>query len=140
MSTSPHVLIVDDEPLVRRALSRLLSRRYQIVQAASAAEALDRLRDGPRFDAVVSDVAMPGMSGFDLFKTIQRDDPQLARRFVFITGASLDVEMDIIRREAVPILKKPMSPHDLFRTVEQVIASGRARPAKSRCTDDESSP
>jgi two-component system response regulator MprA len=65
------VLIVDDEPAVRAALDRALRLdRYEVELAADGREALDRLAES-RLDAVVLDVAMPGIDGLEVCKRLR---------------------------------------------------------------------
>jgi two-component system, OmpR family, response regulator MprA len=67
----PRILIVDDEPAVRGALDRALRvERYDIDLAADGREALDRLADS-RLDAVVLDVAMPGIDGLEVCRRLR---------------------------------------------------------------------
>jgi two-component system response regulator MprA len=67
----PRVLIVDDEPAVRHALDRALRlERYDIDLAADGREALDRLAES-RLDAVVLDVAMPGIDGLEVCRRLR---------------------------------------------------------------------
>lgn len=59
------VLVVDDEPLVRRSLERALSRKHDVVALGSASEALRRIDGGERFDAILCDLMMQGTNGID---------------------------------------------------------------------------
>src|SRR3954463_3712753 len=71
LSWMPRVLIVDDEPAVRGALDRALRlERYEIALAADGREALDRLAE-TRLDAVVLDVAMPGLDGLEVCRRLR---------------------------------------------------------------------
>jgi CheY-like chemotaxis protein len=79
------VLVVDDEPLVRRVLRLLLAEHHEVADVGSVAEALAVLA-ADRYDVVVSDLMMPGMSGADLFEAVRRAYPGLERRIVFTTG------------------------------------------------------
>jgi CheY-like chemotaxis protein len=79
------VLLVDDEDMLRRCTARSLAD-FEIVSANSGAEALAILANDSDFDAILSDVIMPGMSGPELFAHCCRDYPQLAQRFVFTSG------------------------------------------------------
>jgi CheY-like chemotaxis protein len=76
---------VDDEEMVRRCTIRLLAG-FDLVTASSAGEALEILRENQDFDAVLSDVMMPGMSGPELYALCYRNFPSLAQRFVFASG------------------------------------------------------
>ena len=71
MTGQPRVLVVDDEPSVRQALSRAFAlERYTVELAADGSAALDALARS-RFDAVVLDVMMPGLSGIEVCKRIR---------------------------------------------------------------------
>lgn len=74
-----HVLLVDDDDLIRRAASRALCvlMGFEVSTATSGYEALALVRFGERFDAVVVDLDMPGMDGWDLVKLLDDLDPTL---------------------------------------------------------------
>jgi CheY-like chemotaxis protein len=79
------VLLVDDEEIVRRCTARTLSD-FDVVSLGSGAEALELLRTDSDFDAVLSDVMMPRMSGPELYTRCYENHPLLAQRFVFVSG------------------------------------------------------
>jgi CheY-like chemotaxis protein len=79
------ILLVDDEDMLRRCTSRTLSE-FEVVSAQSGAEALAILAKDSDFDAILSDVMMPRMSGPELFAHCYREYPLLAQRFVFASG------------------------------------------------------
>jgi len=79
------VLLVDDEDMLRRCTARALAD-FEIVSASSGAEALAILAKDSDFDAILSDVMMPRMSGPQLFARCYHDYPRLAPRFVFASG------------------------------------------------------
>jgi len=67
----PHILIVEDETIIRSALRRLLERNhYQVSEAGSVQEAQERYSI-PGFDLVISDLEMPGIGGFELARRIR---------------------------------------------------------------------
>ncbi len=71
MSERPRILVVDDEPAVQQALSRAFAlERYAVAVAADGGEALEVLA-GERFDAVVLDVMMPGVSGLEVCRRLR---------------------------------------------------------------------
>ncbi len=82
------LLIIDDEPMVLSAVVRLLSREHEVVAVQSAAEALDLLRRGERFDVVLCDVMMPHMTGVDFYEAVSAFSPEVAARVVFLTGGA----------------------------------------------------
>jgi two-component system, cell cycle sensor histidine kinase and response regulator CckA len=79
------ILVVDDEPLVARALRRAL-RAHDVTIAIGGREALAALRETP-FDIIVCDLMMPGVSGMDLYEQLPLD---VQRRFVFATGGAFN--------------------------------------------------
>src|SRR6478735_5646788 len=79
------ILLVDDEDMLRRCTTRILAD-FEVICANSGAEALAILAKDADFDAVLSDVMMPRMSGAELFARCYRDHPRLAQRFVFASG------------------------------------------------------
>jgi len=79
------ILLVDDEDMLRRCTARTLTE-FEVVCANSGDEALAILAKDTDFDAVLSDVMMPRMSGPELFARCYRHYPRLAQRFVFASG------------------------------------------------------
>jgi CheY-like chemotaxis protein/two-component sensor histidine kinase len=113
------VLLVDDDPLVARSVVRSLGTAHDVVATSSGAEALARLDAGERFDAVLCDVMMPEMTGAQLYARVEALDPQLARRFVFLTGGAFTEEdMEFLRRVSGPCLDKPFDAEQLRRALE----------------------
>ncbi|RYZ04334.1 MAG: response regulator [Myxococcales bacterium] len=120
------LLLVDDQVLVLRATAGML-RELDVVTAGSAAEALAKLADGSHFDVIVSDVAMPHLSGAELYVRVRERYPQLAERFLLLSGDSYGASLlcsSIARRENLPsmpkILDKPVPRDVLLREVESV--------------------
>ncbi len=114
------VLIVDDDANTLAQLSRAF--RMEGMEAAvadSADKALERLRE-QSFDAVISDVVMPGTSGLDLLDTIRRERPGIP--VVMISGqATIEMAVRATRSGAVDFLEKPVSAQKLAVTVENAV-------------------
>ncbi len=102
------ILIVDDEPSIRRALRGLFERGgYGVAEAGSADEAMAALGDGTPVDAVVCDVLMPGTGGIDLFDQLVERVPALRDRVVFLTGAAQHPAVQgPIEQRGVPLISK----------------------------------
>jgi two-component system NtrC family sensor kinase len=93
--------------------------------ASNQAAALGHLAER-RYDLVVSDIRMPAMDGLALHRAIQARHPELARRFVFVTGDTLSPETAaFVRDVGAPVVTKPFDLEDLVRTVNRVLASAR---------------
>lgn len=117
------ILIVDDEPYIRRALRRVLSTRHEVEIARDGAQALEMLeRDSVGFDVILCDVVMPGISGLDMVQVISERWPELRERVVFITGGVFSAEAEALLQSGPnPVLRKPVGPRELVNAVEQVL-------------------
>lgn len=103
----PNILVVDDEPDIRRALRRLLEARgFAVVEAGTAAEGTAHAAAGG-IDAVVCDIVMPGGSGLEFFDLLRASHPDLVRRFVFLTAAAKEPEVSAqVEARNAPLLSK----------------------------------
>lgn len=116
------VLLVDDDPLVRRVFARTLSAEHEVVQTESAEKALEILEGDRRFDAIVSDLMMPGMDGAQLYDHVVQLDSALATRMVFISGGVFTPRARAFVKDApVPILQKPLGGRALRQAVADVL-------------------
>ena len=124
---SYNVLVVDDEEPVGNLLARLLHELgHQPTVASSGEEALDLLKRHS-FDLILSDVKMPGMSGFDLHRAVQQQQPELAPRVVFVTGDILTPATQArIAQLGNPYIAKPFAIERLQALVRTLLESGQA--------------
>lgn len=130
------VLVVDDDPQVRRALARTLGAAgLEVLDACDAPSALKQLASSP--DVVVSDIAMPGVSGLDLLTAIRQRDLDLP--VLFLTGVASDDHVDRATRQgAFRVLQKPVGPEELLAVVRdalQIRQLARVRPNAERHDD-----
>lgn len=103
------LLIVDDEPMIGRALKRSLSDRDDVVVCQSAADALDLLEASREYHLILCDLSMPGMSGASLHERIRQRWPELARRVYIMTGgASTESTRQFLDRSDVLKMYKPI--------------------------------
>jgi CheY-like chemotaxis protein len=80
------ILVIDDEPAIVTAFTRLLGRRHQVEGLTDAREALGRIRDGARFDVILCDLSMPEMGGLEFYDKLSNIDGSSASRVVFLSG------------------------------------------------------
>jgi signal transduction histidine kinase/CheY-like chemotaxis protein len=117
---APHratILLVDDEELVRTGTAEMLGDLgYDVVQAASGAEALRLLRSGCEPDILVTDYLMPGMNGVDLIENATAIAPTV--RPMLITGYS---DIAAGRGANQPRLQKPFRQGELARRVAELL-------------------
>ena len=119
------VLLVDDEEGLRRAAAKFLSRRgMHVVAVRDGKDALQALQRH-RFDVIVSDVRMPGMSGGEFLDQLRRDHPAMVSRLVFTTGDSFAADTsNLLKESGVPSLVKPYDFASLERMLHQVVKDG----------------
>jgi EAL domain-containing protein (putative c-di-GMP-specific phosphodiesterase class I) len=110
------VLVVDDEDALRRAFVRgLSSAGFEVTEAASGAEAL-RTLEGTRFDVIVSDITMPGLTGVDLLRAVRERDLDVP--VILVTGnPTIDTATAAVEYGALRYLLKPVNAHMLAETV-----------------------
>jgi PAS domain S-box-containing protein len=127
---APHVLVIDDEPLIRSLVSRLLVGRFRVTTADGVRAALSALNQSSDFDAILCDLMMPGESGMDFFGVVRRLYPELLKRVAFITGGAVTPDTSkFLETAARPVLNKPFNAQSLSAFVEQVIGGERITPA-----------
>lgn len=113
------ILIVDDDPVFARSLRRAL-RPHDVRTAQTASEAEIALLDPACCpDLVLCDVFLPGNNGDELHRRIHAKRPDVARRFVFVTGGALGkAEADYVRASACDTLFKPIDPHTVLELLD----------------------
>ena len=112
------LLIVDDEELILRSLSRALRHEYEVVTTTSPIEALRLASSGERCDIVLSDVTMPGMSGMELASRLSSSCPALIGRIVLMTGgAHSEHAQSSLERCGLPVITKPIDLSHLLRVL-----------------------
>ncbi|HEX8818604.1 MAG TPA: ATP-binding protein, partial [Archangium sp.] len=117
------LLLIDDEPTVGTAVRELLLESYEVDLVAGGRAALQLLARGERYDAVLCDVVMPGMSGLDFVTELERLEPGLARRTGLMTGAVITPQTRaFITARASDFLQKPFEPEALLRFVERLLS------------------
>ncbi|HET9425817.1 MAG TPA: response regulator [Gemmatimonadaceae bacterium] len=115
------VLVVDDHDGARDVIRQLLEARgYAVVTAASGSEAIETLKSGRPIGAVVTDVAMPDMTGVELAYYVRDHYPALA--IAIVSGDIAELERSVIARAGVPFLKKPVRAEALYAAISEAIA------------------
>ncbi|MFN2572445.1 MAG: ATP-binding protein [Gemmatimonadales bacterium] len=120
------VLLVDDEEGLRRAVLTFLRRRG--MHAIAVGEGTDALRalHRERFDVIISDVRMPGMSGGELLERLRQEYPAMVNRLIFTTGDTFDHDTSTLLRDAgVPSLVKPYDFSKLEALLYEVAEAAR---------------
>jgi CheY-like chemotaxis protein len=118
-----HVLLVEDDVGLAEVLAYGLEAAGHTVEvAANGLLALAKL-ETHTYDVIISDLRMPELDGRGLYREIERWQPPLLSRFIFITGASERPEYQrFLRETVVPILPKPFDMTDLLQAVRLVLS------------------
>jgi CheY-like chemotaxis protein len=122
-----HVLLVDDEALTRSAIGALLQSAGCEVQAvADGMSLIDALRSGAHPDVIVTDLAMPGLSGVRLVQSIEALRPDCP--LLLITGyTGDDVAAALPARSGRLLLRKPFGRTELMRSLAELLTTGQTQ-------------
>ncbi|MBF9033217.1 response regulator [Rhodobacterales bacterium HKCCE2091] len=119
------VLVIDDEPDVADLNADILSRGGFGADVAYSAEEAFAALDRGRYDAVVSDLNMPGVDGRGVYEGIVGRQPDLAGRTGFLTGDTMGRTSQTFLGEAKrPYIEKPVSPRELRDFVSRLVSGG----------------
>ena len=114
-----HVLVVDDDPLVRRAMARTLSKQH--VTLAENGVAATRALERSRPDVIVSDLRMPEMDGLALAEEVRRRWPELSDRIVFVSGTGSHIARAEVEAPSQPVLRKPVAGALLESRIAEIL-------------------
>lgn len=114
------LLVVDDDPIVREGLSRMLSKAFQVETAGGVGDAR-RSVSGAHFDAILCDVMMDDGGGEAFFSWLQRERPASAARVIFVTGGVTDeASRRFLDAQGQPVLYKPVDLLTVERAVDEL--------------------
>jgi signal transduction histidine kinase len=118
------VLVIDDETWILELASELLRNDgYAVETATGGQQALDLIARR-KFDVVVSDWKMPGLSGIRLFEQLQANDPEMAKRVLFMTGDVVsDTFQEFLRTHGIICLPKPFATGEFRAAVAKTIGA-----------------
>jgi CheY-like chemotaxis protein len=124
------ILVVDDDGVNRQAMELLLKREgHEVVAVENGLEAIERLDPRARpFDVVITDLQMPRLGGRALYEQLVEERPDLAQRFVFVTGDQARAETRQFLEECgQPSVLKPYDLSDLIKAVSEVAQHDNRR-------------
>lgn len=120
-SPGKDILVVEDDEATRDFLKYLLrSAHYNVTTTHSALEALKLVERGSDFDLVLTDLAMPGMSGDDLLKILPNIGSENAKLVIY-TGADENL-IEQAESEGLTAWRKPLTSDEILRRVREVLA------------------
>ncbi len=121
------VLVVDDDPAVRKSIDRVLSNKgYAVITAENGEEALRKLNE-EKYDLVYTDIRMPGMSGLEVAEHVKAQ--QAWTPVVIITGYGTDAAEARAKAAGVSaFVHKPLSPEMIEDSARDAIAASAVAP------------
>lgn len=124
MSDKPRILVVDDEPVICRNCSRILTEcGYKVETLQSSRMAMERIKAEP-FDVVLLDLKMPGVDGMELLHLIKEIDPKIVS--IMMTGYStVETAVEAMRSGAFDYISKPFTPDELSIRIEKALEKRR---------------
>ncbi|RKY32631.1 MAG: sigma-54-dependent Fis family transcriptional regulator [Candidatus Omnitrophota bacterium] len=119
-SNGRHILVVDDEPLVRRSLSKLLTiSGYTVSSVANGKEAIELLKNY-NADIIITDIKMPQMDGLQLLKEVKKNMPEVP--VILITSfGSIENAVEAIKQGAYDYVTKPIVDSEIKLVIERLI-------------------
>jgi CheY-like chemotaxis protein len=126
MTATRKVLVVDDDPAVRKSIDRVLTNKgYAVITAENGEEAMRKLSE-EKYDLVYTDIRMPGMSGLDVAEQVKASKPWTP--VVIITGYGTDAAQARAKAAGVAsFVHKPLSPEMIEGSARDALAAPTAQ-------------
>jgi DNA-binding response OmpR family regulator len=122
-NSTPGVLVVEDDPAIRRLVTMVLQRSgFAVDSAADGLEAVLKLGLS-EYEVIVLDLMMPNLDGFTFLNTFAHNEPERLRRVIVTSAASPAVIRARMDREPFLVLPKPFDISELVASVRACIAS-----------------
>jgi two-component system, OmpR family, alkaline phosphatase synthesis response regulator PhoP len=122
MSTTGHILIIDDEAALRQTLARILQQAgFEVTTAENGEQGLSFIQT-TNFDMVFMDLRMPGIAGMDALKLIHAGHPNLPV-ILFTAQPDLNSAVEALRNGATDYLLKPLKPQAVIERAQTIIAN-----------------
>ena len=120
MKITGHILIIDDEPALRKTMARILQNAgLEVTTAESAEQGLDYLKS-TEFDMILTDLRMPGMQGLDALKHIHANYPTLPV-ILFTAQPDVNSAVDALRHGATDYMLKPIKPEVMIERTRAIL-------------------
>jgi PAS domain S-box-containing protein len=119
-----NILVVDDEPYILKFLCRTLENQgYNVDGVHDAKEVLLKLRNG-EYDLILLDIKLPGINGIELYRHMQKREPSMAKKVVFITGDIMGGDTrNFLSRTKAHYIVKPFSASRLRKEVNGILSA-----------------
>jgi DNA-binding NtrC family response regulator len=121
MNNTLSILVVDDDPVIRRLLEQRLKKAEYLVEVAEDGYKAEELLQHKHFDVVLTDLMMPGkIGGIEVLEMAKKIDQSI--EVVLITAhSSVDTAVEAMKKGAIDYLEKPINFDELFLRIEKII-------------------
>lgn len=120
------LLLIDDDPALRRALIRLLSGHHIVIEADGGAGGIAAIDSGAHFDAVLCDLMMPDLDGPAVYEHMARSRPDLLDHLAFLSGGAFTPRVrTFLDHVETQVVEKPASREALLRVIDGLINEPR---------------
>jgi signal transduction histidine kinase/ActR/RegA family two-component response regulator len=117
------ILVVDDEPVIRQLISKVLGEQGHTVETADNAATALKMVKSKRYRLILLDIKMPGMSGVELYKQFQKIAPSITKRVVFITGDVMGKRtITFLDKTKAYYMMKPFDARELKIQINRILA------------------
>jgi two-component system NtrC family response regulator len=124
MARKPHVLLIDDDQSLRRVIEYSLVENGFAVRPASSGEEGISFFQKESFDAVITDITMPGMSGMDVLEKVRKEDPGLPVIIITAYG-TIESAVSAMKQGAFDYITKPFNRDELRITLDRALRMRR---------------
>ena len=126
--SAPHILVVDDEPDIRKILRMTLEKlEYYVVEAEDGQQAMTLLNEGEHpmvIDVIITDIRMPNINGVEAIDYFQREYPSVP--LIVLTGfPDVSLAMNLMKRGVTDYLVKPVDREKLTTAVAKALTQRR---------------
>jgi DNA-binding NtrC family response regulator len=116
-----NILVVDDEPVIRVGLTRTLEGNAFVVDTASNGHTAIEMLQQKEYDLIITDLKMPGMSGFEVLSAVKSLQPDVP--VIMVTGfATVETAVEAMKSGAVDYIVKPFTPDQILEKVNRALS------------------
>jgi CheY-like chemotaxis protein len=124
VETKKKVLVVDDEPNVRRLLDKILNKSFVVAEAEDGRQAID-MANSQKPDVILMDMMMPKMDGLTACHAIRNDPNTRLIPIIMVTAIGFELNIKLSQQMgANGYVTKPFSSEDLLNKIKEVLANG----------------
>jgi DNA-binding response OmpR family regulator len=124
----PRVLLLEDEPIITRVVTRFLTADgFEVDVAVNGLAAREKIDADDKYDIFIFDIKTPVISGIQLYEYLEREHPELTGSVIFATGDNLNETTKTFQeRVKCPWVSKPYTPTQIKNTVRELLGRKQA--------------